>query len=123
MVHSRPAHGPVTVREDTSLYLNVSVHTKSHGQLTVQSRSAHVPVTVREDICLYLKASLHTNSHVHVTGRSTKRGYLKKNICPEVNTVTVKSLPVKFLACLKQNEMRLIAVRAFGVQLYPYPWP
>ena len=50
----------------------------SHGQFTVQLRSAQGAVTVREDICLYLNASAHTNGHGHVTGRSSKRGYIKK---------------------------------------------
>ena len=121
-VHSRSAHGPITVMEDICLHLNSSVHTNGYGQLTVHSRSAHGPVAVREDICLYL--NVHTNGHGHVRRRSTKRGYFKKNT--RISGRKFILLPSdlyrsRSCACSKQNEMSLTAVRAFSVQLYPYP--
>ena len=36
---SRSSHGPVTVREEICLYLNISVHTNGHGHGDVKGRS------------------------------------------------------------------------------------
>jgi hypothetical protein len=125
----RSAHGPLTVSSRFShgqgksfpVLKRIRSYKRSrsaHGQLTVSSRLSHVNLRPGK-IIVYMSASVHTNGHGHVTRRSTKRECFQNTCLTELNTVTVKPLPVKFLSVFEAKWSALHCRQSFQCASLP----